>query len=98
MGVNMFHTEMLDNSFVEHLDRWIPNNADDFDDFLSSLKRLAKDEAILRALSVIGRRAFLKLSLEERRRIMAEQAEKMAQYYEQDQEWKELQGGDIVEY
>jgi transcriptional regulator with XRE-family HTH domain len=49
-------------------------------------------------LSLIGRRAFMKLSLEERRRIMAEQAYKMAQYYEQDPEWKELQGGDIVEY
>lgn len=49
-------------------------------------------------LSLIRRRAFMKLSKEERRRIMAEQAEKMAQYYEQDQEWKELQGGDIIEY
>jgi hypothetical protein len=38
------------------------------------------------------------LPIEERRKIMAEQAEKMAQYYEQNQEWKELQGGDIIEY
>lgn len=48
--------------------------------------------------SLIERRAFMKLPIEERRRIMAEQAEKAAQYYEQDSEWKELQGGDIVEY
>ncbi|MBI4641978.1 MAG: hypothetical protein HY731_14910 [Candidatus Tectomicrobia bacterium] len=49
-------------------------------------------------LSLIERRAFMKLPLEERRRILAEQAEKMAAYYEQDSEWKELQAGDIVEY
>jgi len=48
--------------------------------------------------SLIERRAFLKLPIEERRRIMAEQAEKAAQYYEQDTEWREFQGGDIVEY
>jgi transcriptional regulator with XRE-family HTH domain len=44
------------------------------------------------------RRAFMKLPLEERRRILAEQAEKVAAYYKQDLEWKELQGGDIIEY
>jgi len=44
------------------------------------------------------RRAFMDLPLEEQRKIMAEQAEKMVRCYEQDQEWKELQGGDIVEY
>jgi hypothetical protein len=40
----------------------------------------------------------MKLPLEKRRRILTEQAEKMAAYYKQDLEWKELQGGDIVEY
>jgi hypothetical protein len=44
------------------------------------------------------RRAFMKLPLEKRRRILTEQAEKMAAYYKQDLEWKELQGGDIIEY
>ncbi len=49
-------------------------------------------------LSLIERRAFMKLPLEERRRILSEQAEKMAPHYEQDREWKELQAGDLVEY
>jgi hypothetical protein len=44
------------------------------------------------------RRAFMMLPLEERRRRLAEQAEKAAAYYEQDPEWRELQGGDIIEY
>jgi hypothetical protein len=49
-------------------------------------------------LSLIGRRAFLKLPLEERRRKMAEQAEKMSTYYMRNTEWRETQGGDLIEY
>jgi transcriptional regulator with XRE-family HTH domain len=49
-------------------------------------------------LSLIERRAFLKLPLKERRRIMAAQAEKVAPAYVQEAEWQEWQGGDIVDY
>lgn len=49
-------------------------------------------------LSLIERRAFLKLPLEERRRRMAEQAKRLARTYERRSDWKELQGGDIHEY
>jgi hypothetical protein len=38
---------------------------------------------------LIDRKAFLKLPLEERRRILEQQAEAVAEYYQQDQEWKE---------
>ncbi len=51
-----------------------------------------------RPLSVIERRAFMKLPLEKRRQVLAEQAEKMAKHYAQDLEQREFQGGDIVEY
>ncbi|MEM9907564.1 MAG: hypothetical protein AAF921_21350 [Cyanobacteria bacterium P01_D01_bin.44] len=44
------------------------------------------------------RYAFLKKPLEERRRILAEQAETMQFHYEQNTEWKELMAGDIVDY
>lgn len=44
------------------------------------------------------RRAFMKLPLEERRRILAEQAEGMLAHYQQDSEWQELQTGDVIEY
>ena len=37
-----------------------------------------------RALPTIERRSFMKLPLEERRRILAEQAEKLTTYYAQD--------------
>ncbi|MEW6212424.1 MAG: hypothetical protein AB1631_29125 [Acidobacteriota bacterium] len=51
-----------------------------------------------RALTLADRRAFLKLPLEERRRRLAEQAEKMVEHYESEQERAEReawQGGDI---
>jgi len=47
------------------------------------------------------RRAFLKLPLAERRRILSQQAENAASHYESGQSVREReawQGGDIVEY
>jgi Zn-dependent peptidase ImmA (M78 family)/DNA-binding XRE family transcriptional regulator len=49
-------------------------------------------------LSLIERRAFMKLSLAERRRIMQAQADKLLSSYADDAERQEWQGGDIVEY
>ena len=51
-----------------------------------------------RILTLDQRRAFMKLPLEQRRRILAQQAEQMALYYEADMaEREQWQGGDIVE-
>ena len=50
------------------------------------------------SLSLIERRAFLRLPIAERSRLLAEQAEKMVSYYEQDTEWRELQGGDFIDF
>ena len=52
-------------------------------------------------LSLIERREFLKLPIEQRRRILAQQAEQMAEHYEQEFERLERelwQGCDIIEY
>ncbi len=49
-------------------------------------------------LSLRERRAFMKLSMEERRRILQEQAAKMSTYYEQDLEREDLQSGDFVDH
>ncbi len=46
----------------------------------------------------ISRSEFMKLPLEERRRILAEQAEVMLLHYQQDREWQELQTGDLIDY
>ncbi|MEW6033539.1 MAG: XRE family transcriptional regulator [Chloroflexota bacterium] len=62
-------------------------------------KRMLGDSVPLEEpLSVIERRAFMRLPLEKRRRILAEQAKRMARHYEQDVERKEIQGGDVIEY
>ncbi|MGR3179279.1 MAG: helix-turn-helix domain-containing protein [Candidatus Anammoxibacter sp.] len=50
-------------------------------------------EGIESPRSLIERRAFAKLPLEERRRLMAEQADKMQSFYA-----NEMLGGDILEY
>ena len=56
----------------------------------------ANGTAIARPMS--RRRALMQLPIEERRRILEAQAEKLVAHYEQDAEWREFQGGDIVEY
>lgn len=52
-------------------------------------------------LTLADRIAFMKLPVEERRRILAEQAELIAEHYEDEslrREREAWQGGDIVEY
>jgi len=49
-------------------------------------------------LSLSDRRAFMQLPLAERHRILAKQAEAMVEHYEQETEWREFQGGDIIDY
>lgn len=44
------------------------------------------------------RRSFMKLSIEERRKILSDQAAAMVNYYTQDYDTKEYQGGDAIEY
>lgn len=44
------------------------------------------------------RRRFLQLPKEERDRILSEQAKEMADFYENDTEWREWEGGPILEY
>ena len=44
-----------------------------------------------------SRRPILKMLLEQRRQVLAQQAEKMVEHYQQNPEWKELGAGDILE-
>lgn len=45
-----------------------------------------------------SRREFMQLPLEERRIILAKQAEVMLQHYQEDREWQELEAGDLIDY
>ena len=55
-------------------------------------------EATNSTLSLAQRRAFMKLSLEERRQLLAQQTEVMQQHYQQDEQWRELETGDFCDY
>ncbi|QOV22097.1 hypothetical protein [Anabaenopsis elenkinii] len=57
-----------------------------------------QETIIPRKITHINRREFMKLPLEERRRILAEQAELMLMHYQHNQEWQELQTGDLIDY
>jgi acyl-CoA reductase-like NAD-dependent aldehyde dehydrogenase len=48
--------------------------------------------------SLSKRQAFLKLPIEERRKILAQQAEELLEHYAKDSEWKALMAGDIISY
>ena len=48
-------------------------------------------------LRLVDRRAFMRLPLQERRRILAEQAERVADHYGRDAEVRDLGGGDFLE-
>ncbi len=45
-----------------------------------------------------SRREFMQLPLDERRNILAKQAEIMLQHYQEDREWQELEAGDLIDY
>ena len=49
-------------------------------------------------LTLVERRALMKLPLSERRRILAAQSDRIATHYEEDTTWRDLHGGDIVDY
>jgi Zn-dependent peptidase ImmA (M78 family)/DNA-binding XRE family transcriptional regulator len=49
-------------------------------------------------VSFIERRAFMRLPLEERRRLIQEQADALKDHYDQSREWRDLEAGDFVEY
>ena len=65
---------------------------------------MLKEEEIIEAeqgMTIAQRLSFMELPLEERRRILAQQAEHAAPYYENEAATRERelwQGGDIVEY
>lgn len=54
--------------------------------------------AKVRLYTLEDRIAFLNLPVAERRRTLAEQAKGMVEHYKQDESWKDIQGGDILEY
>jgi hypothetical protein len=61
------------------------------------MKMLGESIKMKEPVSLVERRAFMKLPLADRRKIMARQAKEMAGHYEKDKSWKDLEMGDIVD-
>lgn len=59
---------------------------------------IAVEDEVPLQLDTMTRRAFFKLPMAERKRILAAQAEKMEAHYKSDEDWKDLGGVEIVEY
>jgi hypothetical protein len=55
------------------------------------------DPASPKPLTLAERRAFLQLPLETQQHILAEQANRAIEHYEQDTQWQEFLAGDILE-
>jgi hypothetical protein len=65
------------------------------------LAMIAEEDTVETKTQSLRLREFMKLPIEERRRILAEQAEQMVEHYEEESARRERelwQGGDIVEY
>jgi hypothetical protein len=58
----------------------------------------AVDPASLNPLTLAERRALLQLPLQTQQHILAEQANRAIEHYEQDTQWQEFLSGDIIEY
>lgn len=61
------------------------------------MKMLGESMKVKEPASLVERRAFMKLSLVDRRKIMARQAKEIAAHYEKDVSWKDMETGDIVD-
>jgi hypothetical protein len=66
-------------------------------DLSERVDELIRFETVTSSGQAVDRRAFMKLPIAERRRILAEQAEAMAEHYEQDSEWREWTNFDVGE-
>lgn len=49
-------------------------------------------------LSLIKKKEFMKLPIKDRERILFEEADKLAHFYETNKEWKDLGSGEFIEY
>jgi len=61
------------------------------------VKTLGKPIDLYESITLVERQTFLRLPMEERRKIMAKQAKEMEDYYRQEK-IEDLETGEVVEY
>lgn len=67
-------------------------------DILGEIAALPLENNADRVVRYPSRREFIKLPIEERRHILAEQADGMLGHYQTDREWQELEAGELIDY
>jgi len=67
-------------------------------DILAEIAALPLENNADRVARYPSRREFIKLPIEERRQILAEQADGMLGHYQADKEWQELQARELIDY
>ena len=60
-------------------------------------QQLAPPQTNIQTDRLSQRRAFLQRPIEERRQILAQQAESLLTHYQEDPEWRSLMAGDIID-
>ena len=60
--------------------------------------RLIGNDIDSQELSLIKKKEFMKLSIKDRERILAEEADKLVEFYETNKELKDLGAGEFIEY
>ena len=73
--------------------RWLRQNVN-----RALAEELISEKAAKRLLESVEVTEPQRLSISDRRKMMKQQAERLAQYYEEDTVWKEIEGSDIVEH
>jgi hypothetical protein len=63
----------------------------------SGMKMPGESMKMNEPVSLVERRAFMKLPLVDRGKMMARQAKEMAAHYEKDVSWKDMETGGIVD-
>jgi len=60
--------------------------------------RLLGNDIDSQDLSLIKKKEFMKLSIKDRERILSQEADRLAQFYSTNKDWKDIGAGDFIEY
>jgi hypothetical protein len=87
----------LDDEVLVFLDRHSGGNRSEYINKLLRKQLIYSSEMAEKPNNIYDPRVFMKLPLEERRRLLAKQSEAMLSHYQEDKEWQELQTWDLMD-
>ncbi|XWK91005.1 MAG: hypothetical protein U7127_13455 [Phormidium sp.] len=87
----------LDDEVLVFLDRLSGGNRSEYINHLLRKQLIESSEMAEKPNNINDPRVFMKLPVEERRRLLAKQSEAMLSHYQEDNEWQELQTWDLMD-